>query len=61
LDLDGPNGSVIRKLNLEKNMQAKLAGTRYGRIMLHVVCALRDHQVRWHWRGIHRELVRRTA
>ena len=29
--------------------------------MLHVICALRDHHIEWHWRGIQRELARRAV
>jgi len=61
LDFGGPIGSVKRSLNLKGNMQARMAESRYGRIMLHVICALRDHRLRWHWRGIHRELAGRTV
>jgi hypothetical protein len=52
---------VKRSFNLKSDMHARLAESRYGRIMLHVICALRDHHLGWHWRGIHRELARRTV
>jgi hypothetical protein len=42
-------------------MQAILAGSRFGRIMLHLVCALRDHHLQWHWRGMRREFKTLTA
>jgi len=37
-------------------MQMLLAESRWGRTALHVVCAVRDHHLLWHWRGILREL-----
>jgi hypothetical protein len=39
-------------------MQMRLAESRYGRVLLHLICALHDHQLRWHWRGILREFSR---
>ncbi len=39
-------------------MQAHIAQSSFGRILLHLLCACRDHKCRWHWRGIRRELVR---
>jgi len=42
-------------------MQTLLAESRCGRVMLHLVCALRDHHLRWHWRGIVREFSSKTA
>jgi hypothetical protein len=38
-------------------MQNQLAALSLGRIVLHLVCAWRDHQFRWHWRGILREIL----
>jgi len=38
-------------------MQTILAESRFGRVLLHVVCALRDHHLRWHWKGIRREFA----
>jgi hypothetical protein len=38
-------------------MQAFLVQSRFGRILLHMACAMRDHHVRWHWLGIRRELA----
>ena len=37
-----------------------LAAAKYaiGRICLHFVAMSRDHQVKWHWAGIRRELPR---
>lgn len=29
--------------------------TRLGRIVLHALCALRDHEWSWHFAGIRRE------
>jgi hypothetical protein len=37
-------------------MQTLLAESRWGRTVLHVMCAVRDHHLLWHWRGILREL-----
>jgi hypothetical protein len=37
-------------------MQTLLAESRRGRTALHVMCAMRDHHLLWHWRGILREL-----
>lgn len=38
-------------------MQTYLAKSRHGRVMLHLLCVLRDHHLRWHWAGIVREFV----
>lgn len=32
-----------------------------GRVLLHLLCACGDHQVRWHMRGIARELAGQFA
>jgi hypothetical protein len=37
-------------------MQATLVQSHAGRIVLHVVAALRDHEWSWHWAGVVREL-----
>jgi len=42
-------------------MQIFLAESRWGRVVLHLVCALRDHHLRGHWQGIRRELVRQAG
>jgi hypothetical protein len=39
-------------------MQAELAQHSFGRILLHLACACRDHNFQWHWRGILREIPR---
>ena len=39
-------------------MQTLLAESRCGRVLLHLVRAVRDHHLRWHWRGIVREFSR---
>jgi hypothetical protein len=39
-------------------MQAHLAQSSFGRILLHMACASRDHKYQWHWQGIRRELHR---
>jgi len=38
------------------NMQDYLAQTGFGRVLLHVACACRDHKYQWHWQGVLREL-----
>jgi hypothetical protein len=40
-------------------MQTMLVEYRIGRVVLHLVCALRDHHLRWHWHGIRREFSAR--
>jgi hypothetical protein len=42
----------------EKQMQTYLAQFSFGRILLHLGSACRDHKYRWHWRGIWRELAK---
>jgi hypothetical protein len=39
-------------------MQAQLAQFSFGRVLLHVACAWRDHKYQWHWRGIRREIFK---
>lgn len=39
-------------------MKTKLAKTSYGRVMLHLLCFVRDGHLRWHWAGIAREIAR---
>src|SRR5216117_694119 len=39
-------------------MQTQLANFNFGRILLHLACACRDHKYQWHWRGILREFSR---
>jgi hypothetical protein len=36
-----------------------LASSAAGRIVLHLVCAKRDHHFRWHWQGVLREFAKR--
>jgi hypothetical protein len=37
-------------------MNEQLAKSRFGRVILHAVCLLRNpHRAHWHWRGIVRE------
>ena len=38
-------------------MQTYLVQFSFGRILLHIVCACRDHKCSWHWRGILREFA----
>jgi hypothetical protein len=38
------------------SMNFRLAEHPFGRVLLHVACALRDHHWSWHWAGIRREL-----
>ena len=37
-------------------MGLRLCTSRFGRVLLHVACAARDRHVRWHLRGVVREL-----
>ena len=37
------------------------AGSRAGRVLLHLLCACGDHQIKWHLGGIVRELGRQAA
>lgn len=41
---------------MNEKMTMKLAGSRIGRIVLHAVCAMRDHKWQWHFNGILREV-----
>ena len=47
------------KLQVEIGMRC--AEGRAGRVLLHLLCACGDHQVRWHLHGIARELVGQMA
>jgi len=42
---------------IEVHMKNQLAELSLGRIVLHLVCACRDHKFLWHWRGILREIL----
>jgi hypothetical protein len=33
----------------------RLVESSLGRVLLHLLCACKDHHVRWHWTGIRRE------
>jgi hypothetical protein len=48
-----------KKMNqeIEVHMKNQLAELSLGRIVLHLVCACRDHKFLWHWRGILREIL----
>jgi len=37
--------------------QMKLAGTRVGRVVLHLVGLAMDKRVKWHYQGIMREVM----
>ena len=39
-----------------QNIQMKLAGSRTGRVTLHLICLCQDGKLRWHARGIGREM-----
>jgi hypothetical protein len=39
-------------------MQAKLVLHPAGRVLLHLICLMRDGHVRWHWAGMRREFNR---
>jgi hypothetical protein len=45
--------ALVKGLSPQYSLQ--LAASAHGRIVLHVVCAARDHRFAWHWRGIRRE------
>jgi len=38
-------------------MNARLAQHSFGRMLLHLLCLLRDGHVRWHWAGVRREMA----
>jgi hypothetical protein len=42
-------------------MQAKLARSSFGRVLLHLACAWRDHHYQWHWSGVLREFARQAG
>jgi len=49
----------LEQLNFPENpMQATLAQSSFGRVVLHLVCACRDHKYQWHWCGIRREFCK---
>ena len=52
-------GVKREKMNqeIEDHMKNQLAELSLGRIVLHLVCACRDHKLLWHWRGILREIL----
>jgi len=39
------------------NSEMKLASSAAGRVVLHLLCARRDHHYRWHWQGVRREFA----
>jgi hypothetical protein len=53
-----PKGVKKEEMNreIEDHMKNQLAELSLGRIVLHLVCACRDHKLLWHWRGILREI-----
>lgn len=38
-----------------KTAQLHLSGSRIGRVILHLVCIIRDRRLQWHFHGIARE------
>ena len=38
--------------------ETDLAASSAGRIVLHLLCAGRDHHFRWHWQGVVREFAK---
>ena len=46
---------------LQMTAGAYCANGRAGRVLLHVLCACGDHQVRWHLQGIAREFAGQMA
>jgi hypothetical protein len=59
LALDAQRKKHVEKGNREATMSRILANNRTGRVLLHVVCAFRDHHWAWHWRGMVREFPSR--
>jgi len=47
--------SQARVIQLRDEIAVRCASSRAGRVLLHLVCAIGDHQVIWHFRGIARE------
>ena len=46
---------------LQMTFGAYCAGGCAGRVLLHLLCACGDHQIRWHLQGIARELTTQIA
>jgi hypothetical protein len=44
-----------------QKLQMKLAGSRSGRAALHLLCLCQDGKLRWHARGILRELPKPSS
>jgi hypothetical protein len=58
------NIAIKNSFNLNQpkvSMKAQLAEFAYGRVILHVWCACRDHKYSWHWQGVVRELACQTS
>ena len=51
-----PSGRPPRSPQRRPTIGARCASSRVGRVALHLICALGDHRLRWHLRGIAREL-----
>ena len=49
---------LLARAGFSPAMQGQLARTPSGRVLLHLVCARRDHKFQWHGRGVVRELFR---
>jgi hypothetical protein len=43
---------------MRQSSQALLVQFSAGRILLHLLCLCRDHELHWHWLGIRRELIK---
>ena len=41
---------------MSSQMQLRLAGSSWGRMALHLLCLLRDHHTKSHFKGIFREV-----
>ena len=54
----GLQGLVEQFQDFKRNSQLKLASSRAGRIVLHLVLALGTCHFTWHFNGIVRELTR---
>jgi hypothetical protein len=47
---------ALTPAEIDDPMNLKLAQTRFGRVLLHVICCLRDpRHLIWHWHGVRRE------
>lgn len=60
--ISGHLQNVRTRLALQQmKLTAYCAQGRAGRVLLHLMCACGDHQVRWHLQGIAREFAGQMA